>query len=204
MVSTKFHRNRPLTTLVTRWRTLKTLNRVFSISQKWDLPGYSTKPLNCWRIQYHNTETLQKPCSGFSVHLEITSESTQIVLHDWIFPYYVANYCYPFCTKTNEVVKLRRFTKVLRTWNLAALLQIVRLLPNNSYKPLQLDSWQTSLYGLTLVPLKVYITVTNADNVPRWTQLCRVGPAPNCPVDELAAFSWLRRFGFAELSYTAL
>jgi len=46
MVYTKFHRNRPLTTLVTRWRTLKTFNRVFLISQKWDVPGYSTKPLN--------------------------------------------------------------------------------------------------------------------------------------------------------------
>jgi len=48
MAYTKFHINRPLTTRVTRWSTLKTLNRVFSISQKWDLPGYSTKPFNCW------------------------------------------------------------------------------------------------------------------------------------------------------------
>jgi len=57
MVYTKFHRNRPLTTLVTRWKTLKTLNRVFSISQKWDLPGYSTKPLNCgFRFSVQNAK----------------------------------------------------------------------------------------------------------------------------------------------------
>jgi len=48
MAYTKFHKNWPLTTRVTRWSTLKTLNRVFSISQKWDLPGYSTKPFNWW------------------------------------------------------------------------------------------------------------------------------------------------------------
>jgi len=36
MAYTKFHKNWPLTTRVTRWSTLKTLNRVFSISQKWD------------------------------------------------------------------------------------------------------------------------------------------------------------------------
>jgi len=46
MACTKFHKNRPLTRRVTRWSTLKTLNRVFSISQKWDLSGYSTKPFN--------------------------------------------------------------------------------------------------------------------------------------------------------------
>jgi len=28
-------------------RSLETLNQVFSISQKWDLPGSSTKPFNC-------------------------------------------------------------------------------------------------------------------------------------------------------------
>ena len=50
MAYTKFHKNWPLTTRVTRWSTLKTLNRVFSISQKWYLPGYSTKPFNCCRI----------------------------------------------------------------------------------------------------------------------------------------------------------
>jgi len=82
-----------------------------------------------------------------------------------------------FALKTNEVFTLRQITKVLRTWNFAALLpvQIVRLLPN---------AWQ--------VTLKVYVTLTRLQV---W-----VGPALNFPQDELVASSWPRRFGFAELS----
>ena len=47
IMCTQFCKNRTLKAQVTRWRTLETLNRVFSTSQKWDLPGSSTKRFNC-------------------------------------------------------------------------------------------------------------------------------------------------------------
>jgi len=56
MAYTKFHKNRPRVTRVTRWSTLKTLNRVFSISQKWDLPGYSTASID--RQLYYDVTAL--------------------------------------------------------------------------------------------------------------------------------------------------
>jgi len=43
----KFSKNPTFKTQVTYLRTLETLNRVFSTSLKWDLPGSSTKCFTC-------------------------------------------------------------------------------------------------------------------------------------------------------------
>ena len=43
---TKFRKNPTFKTIVMLLRSSETLNRVFLISQKWNLPGSSTKPFN--------------------------------------------------------------------------------------------------------------------------------------------------------------
>jgi len=63
---TKFRKNPTFKTIVMLLRSLETLNRVFSISQKWDLPGSSTKPFN-WN---KSKLTYVVDCSFFSFRLD--------------------------------------------------------------------------------------------------------------------------------------
>jgi len=104
------------------------------------------------------------------------------ILHDWIFPYYVANECYPFCTKNKW--SQRRITKVLRISNLAARLYDYYNCETAAITPQASTARHvTNLYSMTgKMQTKLHWKFMSPSQTPR-----RNVPSPNCPDAELAA-----------------